>query len=149
MTTIRPAHAAELTTIERMLRDAGLPIAGVAAHIDGFLVAEHEGVIVGCAGLERYGGAALLRSVAVAPGMRGTGLGQRLTSATIETARAQGLTTLALLTETAEEFFPRFGFVLVARSDLPGSLHASEELRGACGVSAKAMLLNLSADAPR
>jgi amino-acid N-acetyltransferase len=148
MTTLRPARSDELSAIETVLRDAGLPVAGVAAHLDGFVVAEHEGAVVGCAGLERYGDAALLRSVAVTPEMRGTGLGQRLTSACIDTARANGIVSLALLTETAEEFFPKFGFVLVDRSELPDALQASEELRGACPASAKALLLHLSA-APR
>jgi amino-acid N-acetyltransferase len=148
MTTIRPARTGELAVIETALREAGLPVAGVAAHLDEFVVAEHEGAIVGCAGIERYGHAALLRSVAVAPHMRGTGLGQRLTAACIDAARAQGISALALLTETAENFFPRFGFTLVDRAELPAELHASDELRGACPASAKAMLLYLPA-APR
>jgi len=148
MTTIRRARTGELSLIETVLRDAGLPVVGVAAHLDGFVVAEHDGAIVGCAGVERYGDAALLRSVAVTSGMRGTGLGQRLTAACIDATRADGISSLALLTETADEFFPRFGFALVERSDLPDVLNASEELRGACPASARAMLLHLSA-APR
>jgi amino-acid N-acetyltransferase len=143
MVTIRPARARELPAIEATLRDAGLPLAGVADHLHEFIVAEHEGTIAGCAAIERYGAAGLLRSVAVTSKMRGTGLGQRLTSASIDAARERGLTSLALLTETAEGFFPRFGFVFVARADLPEALHASEELRGACPASAKVMLLDL------
>jgi amino-acid N-acetyltransferase len=143
MTTIRRVSDGDLAAVQTLLRDAGLPLAGVDVHLDGFVVAEESGAIVGCAGLERYGDAALLRSVAVAPALRGAGLGQRLTAACIDAARAAGITKLALLTETAEGFFPRFGFTAVARTSLPEALHESEELRGACPATAKAMLLNL------
>ena len=148
MVTIRSARRGDLAAIEAVLRDAGLPVVGVQEHVDEFIVAEQDGALVGCAGLERYGDAGLLRSVAVTSNMRGTGLGQRLTAASIDAARSQGITSLALLTETADGFFPRFGFAPVARADLPTALHASEELRGACPASARAMLLNLAA-APR
>ncbi|MCI0572486.1 MAG: hypothetical protein L0Y66_17160 [Myxococcaceae bacterium] len=46
---------------------------------------------------------------------------------------------LYLLTTTAAESFPRFGFTHVDRSSLPPELHASEELRGACPASAVVM----------
>ena len=144
MISIRPARRTELPAIQALLRESGLPVAGVDAHVDEFLVAEEDGGLVGCAAVERYGDAGLLRSVAVRASMRGTGLGQRLTEACIDAARAKGLTTLSLLTETAEKFFPRFGFVAVEQRALPDALKASEELRGACPASARAMILELA-----
>jgi amino-acid N-acetyltransferase len=48
---------------------------------------------------------------------------------------------LALLTETADEYFPRFGFTAVERTELPVELEASPELRGgACVTTAGALL---------
>jgi amino-acid N-acetyltransferase len=142
MTTIRPAESDDFPAVAALLAEAGLPLAGVQAHIRDFVVAEAVSVI-GCAGLERYGEAALLRSVAVAESARGAGIGQRLTRACIDAARASGVATLVLLTETADEFFPRFGFVAVERAALPEAVQQSEEFRGACSTTAVAMVLGL------
>jgi len=93
--------------------------------------------------VEVYGAAGLLRSVAVHPGQRGTGLGQALTRAAADLARGAGVEELYLLTTTAEGFFPRLGFERVERGELPAALGASAELRGACPASAVAMRLRL------
>jgi amino-acid N-acetyltransferase len=47
---------------------------------------------------------------------------------------------VALLTETADGWFPRFGFRPVPREALPAALSASAELRGACPATARALL---------
>lgn len=143
-TTLRRANAADRDPIRTLLTDARLPLAGLDAQVANFFVAEQGGTIVGCAGLERYGRTALLRSVAVVPALRGTGLGKRLTAACIDDARARGIGAVALLTETADAFFPRFGFSVVPRAALPDELRASEELKGACPDSAVSMLLELT-----
>jgi amino-acid N-acetyltransferase len=74
---------------------------------------------------------------------RGTGLGQRLTRAALELARGRGVSNIYLLTTTAGQFFPRFGFVPIPRSELDPALQQSEESRGACPASALAMLAHL------
>jgi amino-acid N-acetyltransferase len=125
-----------------VLAEAGLPLAGLETHLLDFVVAEAASVI-GCAGLERYGETALLRSVAVTVSARGTGLGQRLAAACIDAARTSGITTLVLLTETSGGFFSRFGFTAVPRGSLPKGVLQSEQFRGACPVSAVAMVLEL------
>jgi hypothetical protein len=53
-----------------------------------------------------------------------------------------------LLTETAAEYFTRFGFAPVDRDRLPDSLGESAQLRGACPDSAQAMLRPALTDAP-
>ena len=144
--SLRGATRADWDAIAALLGACGLPLAGAEPHVEAFVVATRGDAVVGCAGLERHGTAALLRSVAVAPAARGTGLGVALVEAAVARARASGVHTLALLTTTAERFFPRFGFRVVPRAALPESLHASEELRGACPASAVAMRLDLRAD---
>ena len=47
---------------------------------------------------------------------------------------------VALLTETAAGWFPRFGFHLVDRAALDPALAASAELAGACPATAQAFL---------
>jgi amino-acid N-acetyltransferase len=142
---IRPARAAELPAVLRLLADAGLPGDGVADHFPhAFLVADGAGALDGLIGVEVYGDAGLLRSAVVRPERRGTGLGQRLARAAVDWARERGVRHLFLLTTTAEEFFPRIGFERVERTELPDSLGASAELRGACPATAVAMRLPLA-----
>lgn len=87
----------------------------------GHFLLEFDGeTLVGCAGLEVYGDAGLLR-----PEYRSRGVAGRLVRALLEQARRQGLKSLA------EGYFLRYGFARVGREQLPPALHASEEFRGA------------------
>jgi len=70
---------AELSeALRAALSAAGLPLDGAAEHLADFIIAERDRTIVGCAAVERYGDAGLLRSVAVAESERGHGLGAAL-----------------------------------------------------------------------
>ncbi len=100
---------------------------------------ETSGAVLGVAGLERYGNVGLLRSVAVGDNLAGNGLGTALVRALLERAREGGVRDVFLLTTTAPDWFPRFGFTVARREELPEVLNASEELRGACPSSAVAM----------
>ncbi|HVP61087.1 MAG TPA: arsenic resistance N-acetyltransferase ArsN2 [Myxococcaceae bacterium] len=140
---VRQATPGDWPAIERLLSDRDLPAAGARAHLGTFLVAAEGSLVVGCAGIERYGDVGLLRSVAVAKTLAKHGLGAKLVTALLETARGLGLRALYLLTTTAAGYFPRFGFETIPRDALPASLAASEELRGTCPASAVAMRLIL------
>lgn len=142
---IRAATAHDLAAVHALLRSAALPLDGVPDDLAHFLVAELQGAVVGVIGLERYGDTALLRSAAVAQAMRGHGLGERLVHALLEAARATGIRELTLLTTTAEQWFPRFGFARIAREEANAALQASAEFRGACPASATTMRLRLEA----
>ena len=72
-----------------------------------FIVAEREGELIGVAGLEVYGASALLRSVAVEDGWRGSGVGKALIDRALDQARQAGIEDVFLLTTTAERYFPR------------------------------------------
>ncbi len=136
---VRVARPADLPAVLRLLGAASLPLDGVEAHFSDFLVAEVDGQVAAAGGLEVYGDAALLRSVVVSPSVRGLGLGRRLTEALVEHATKRGAPSLYLLTTTAEDYFPRLGFVRITRDALPQGLHASAELRGDCPQSAVVM----------
>ena len=144
MPTIRPAVRTDLPSVLGLLRDAGLSIPGVEEHFDSFLVAEREGRIVGTIGLELRGEHALLRSAVVEPGERGSGIGAALFQRVAELARAKGVTTLVLLTSSAEGYWARHGFERIAREDAPPAVRVSAEFNGACPASAAAMRLALS-----
>jgi amino-acid N-acetyltransferase len=129
--TTQRATAADLDELLALLDSAGLPGEGVAEFLGGFLVArDASGRLVGCAGAERYGDVALLRSAAVAPDLQRSGLGSRLVRALIERERGEGVREVALLTTTARDFFARkFGFAEAARADYEDRLAASPEWR--------------------
>jgi N-acetylglutamate synthase-like GNAT family acetyltransferase len=140
---LRPATQADWPGIEAMLTGADLPLAGARDHLGDFFVVTSDG-IVGCIGLERYGNAGLLRSLAVSTAHRDHGYGRALVDACVHHARSTGVETLALLTTTAEPFFARLGFMRVQRDQVPAAVQASMEFRGACPASAVAMLLDLA-----
>jgi amino-acid N-acetyltransferase len=141
---IQAAKTTDLPDILTLLKAAALPVVGIENHIETALVARDSEQLLGCAAVEVYGQAGLLRSVAVAAGRRGEGLGERLTNAALELARQRGVRTVYLLTTTASQFFPRFGFTTIPRSEVDPALAQSEELRGACPASALAMRTTLS-----
>lgn len=142
---LRAARAEDWPGIERLLDARHLPRAGARAHLGEFVVLARGDTIAGCAGIERYGDAGLLRSVAVSEELGGKGLGAELVRGCVARARQLGLRGLYLLTTTAAGYFPRFGFETISREALPAALAASEELRGACPASAVAMRLTLRA----
>jgi len=144
MITIDMAHNNDWPEIVALLQESGLKEDGLAEHLGTALVARNNGRLVGVAALEVYGTAALLRSLAVAAGMRGQGLGQRLTQATLDLARQKGVDSVYLLTETAERFFPRFGFQRVSRADVPPSVQSSIEFNGMCPVSCAVMMASMA-----
>lgn len=137
--SLRPARSGDFAQVIRLLGVAGLPTAGVPASLTDFFVAEDRGQIVGAIGMERYGQAALLRSAVVAPAARGTGVGAALVCRMLGHARECGVEELYLLTTTAGDYFPRFGFGTVARAEVPSGVRESVEFRDACPSSAVVM----------
>jgi amino-acid N-acetyltransferase len=136
---IRRAVRSDRAAVESLLRANALPLDGVHEHFGSFVVATSGSKVIGTAGVELHGESALLRSVAVAPDFRGTGLGTRLTDAALALAAAAGATSVSLLTTTATPFFAARGFAVVPWSALPSSLSGSSELTGACPSTATAM----------
>jgi len=140
---IRDARPADSGTIKSLLRDAELPLEGIAEV--RFAVAEHDGRIIGSAGLEIHGDSGLLRSVAVEPGWRGHGVGEALVRAVLDAAAMCKLDPVVLLTTTAPDWFPRFGFERIERHDVPQPLLESVEFTRACPATATVMRCSLAA----
>jgi amino-acid N-acetyltransferase len=137
------AQPADLPDVLALLESSGLPVAGLAQHLESTVVIRDGPRLVGCAAIEPYGTTALLRSVAVEPSHQGRGMGTRLTEAAIALARERGIRTLYLLTETATDFFTRFGFTVIPRDDVAAAVRASVEFTSACPASAIAMVREL------
>jgi amino-acid N-acetyltransferase len=137
------ATQADLENILELIGQNNLPKAGIAEHLHNFIVALEQDKIIGCAGLEIHSDAGLLRSVAVASDYQKQDLGTKLIEGILDLAAYHQLTTLSLLTETAKDYFLRFGFLEVSRPELPESLKNSAEFKGACPDSAVAMMVTL------
>ena len=139
-TNIRRGRPADLADISKLLSGAGLPTADLAgAQEFQTWVFDDRGSIVGVIGLERFGRAALLRSLAVAPVRRNRGLGRRLVARLEHDARAEGITQLVLLTETAEAFFRGLGYIVTDRRSVSGEIKQSAQFRSLCPASAVCM----------
>ncbi|MEW6522780.1 MAG: arsenic resistance N-acetyltransferase ArsN2 [Bacillota bacterium] len=137
---IRPACPGDLRDIEELLALLGLPTDGVSSHIANFLVAD-GGAILGVAGVEHHGDFALLRSVAVSPGLKQWGLGTRLVGTMLKKLQATGTRAVYLLTMGAASFFTRFGFTSAQRHEAPTAIRNSPEFAVICPESAQCMVL--------
>ena len=138
---IEPAAPSDLDAINTLLVASKLPVEGLAAHLANTLVVRDGLRVVGVAALEMYAGGALLRSVAVDERMRGRGVGQRLVEAALARARQLDVPAVFLLTETAEAFYPRFGFTRISRDEVPDDVKQSVEFASLCPASATVMRL--------
>lgn len=90
-------------------------------------------------GFEPHGGDGLLRSMVVAQGERGAGLGGQLLAQVETRAREAGVSTLFLLTETAERFFAARGYARVPRDSVPAAIAATAEFSALCPDTAVCM----------
>ena len=138
-TVVRQATPGDLAGVEELLTRSGLPLDGVREALPTFVVAQAGDQIIGVAGLEVCCDNALLRSVAVADPWRSHGVGRALVTRVIADAEARGIPALYLLTTTADQFFPRFGFERIERTAVPRTVQSSVEFTSACPSSATVM----------
>jgi amino-acid N-acetyltransferase len=142
---VRRARLDDLPDIEALLKACALPTDGVAQVLrttpEQFLVAHDAShALIAVAGVEGHGVHGLLRSVAVHPNARTRGVGAALVEQLVAEADASGRTALFLLTTTAEDYFPRFGFARTERAHVPGDIAGTVEFAGACPASAVVMV---------
>lgn len=128
---IRPAIAADLKMSVELLSEAGLPTADLDANSLA-LIAERNETFCGAIGLEAYGEIALLRSLVVARGARGGGVGPALVTALETQCHVAGVNELWLLTIDADGFFFRLGYQTRDRADAPESIRNTREFSGLC-----------------
>ena len=132
-----PVRPEETDQVAELLIAAQLPTTGLADAWRTWVAVDGD-QLVGTASLERHGDAYLLRSVAVRSDQRGRGIGAELVGTAL--AAAEAGRPVALLTETAAGWFPRFDFRPVDRAALDPALAASAEFAGACPATAQAFV---------
>ena len=124
----------------RLLEASGLPTADLEpGHFEGFLGCGDSARPSGAIGLEAHDGHGLLRSLVVAPDLRGGGCGKALVAGIEARARELGLADLYLLTETAQPFFAALGYEVVERGSVPEPIRATREFSSLCPDSATVM----------
>jgi len=135
--------------VERILSEAGLPVSDITAeHLDFFFGYGAEREPDGVIAIEPYGKTALLRSLAVVPLRRNTGVGTSLVTHIEQWARQQGIESLYLLTTTAEPFFTHLGYVRTSREEAPLSIQNTKEFSSLCPASSAFMVKQLQANQP-
>jgi amino-acid N-acetyltransferase len=133
---------ASLFEVKALLEVNGLPTGDLS--LDVRLLGERDGDrLVGVVGLEARGVVGLLRSLAVEPDRRGTGLGSELVTALEKVAAGNGITDLYLLTTTAEAFFARRGYQRVPREAAPAGIRGTAEFSSICPASSAFMTKRL------
>jgi amino-acid N-acetyltransferase len=114
---LRRATAADVPRMIELIAGANLPPLFVAENLEGFVAAEREGAVVGCAGIELFGQCAVIRSVVIDEAVRGTGLGRRVYEALLAKAAAALVTDLYLFTEDARDFWEHVDFQVITFED--------------------------------
>ena len=123
--------------LRALLERCGLPIADLAASASlQCYGVQRDGRLLGVVALESYDAVALLRSLAVAPEARGSGLGQALVRFAEREAAARHIGRLYLLTNTAAPFFAKLGYQATARETAPPAIRMSAQFSGLCPASA-------------
>jgi amino-acid N-acetyltransferase len=116
-----------------------LPVADLPQMLENFIVAIQDGSVVGVGGIEVYGNYGLLRSLAVYPNNRSTGIAGKLLERLDKMSKQQGLKELYLLTETAPAYFEQKHYIEITRDDVPNEVRQSSEFSHVCPVSAIVM----------
>jgi amino-acid N-acetyltransferase len=123
----------------RLLDTCGLPHADLdtrAVRLFGLYFDDELAAMVGIEASRETGKAGLLRSLAVAPPHRGTGLGAVMTAHAEHRADELGLDALYLLTTGAAGFFRRLGYRIADRMEAPEAIRATAQFAGMCPASA-------------
>jgi amino-acid N-acetyltransferase len=124
--TVRKATVSDVPAIQRLVNDyAGqgvmLPrsLHSLYDNLRDYFVAVAGEEVVGCGALHiSWADLAEIRSLAVSPALRGSGIGARLVEEALGEARSLGVDRVFVLT-FAQDFFLRQGFALVDKSELP------------------------------
>jgi len=122
-----------------LLAAADLPTDDLGAPTSALIGAFEGDTLVGVVGMQTCGAVGLLRSLAVSPGRRGTGLAGMLCERVFEMAVHHSMPALWLLTTSARDYFTRHGFAVVPRNEAPEEIRATAQFSSLCPSSAHVM----------
>ncbi len=123
LTSLVPCSGNDLVAVRSLLEEAGLGGMDIKRDmLRHFVAVKNGGTLIGCGGLVPLGKNGLLRSIALVETHRGSGMGTAVVQALERRARHRGITTLFLLTATAETFFRSLGYTAASPDDAPGTI---------------------------
>ena len=131
MIDLQPATDAELPELVEFLTTADLTLSGLdAATVRLWILRGSNGAIRGTTGFELSDDAthALIRSVAVAPGARGAGLGLRLARFALDAAAAAGAKRAWLFSRRSGQFWQKLGFEPADLDELAEALASTHQV---------------------
>lgn len=141
---IEEAGICDRDAIAALLAASELPVPGPEDGPVPMLVVREGDAVVACAGWERHGSRALLRSLAVRRSHRGQGHGRRLAEAVVTRLAGAGSEEVWLLTTTAAGLFEKLGFTRAERAAVPPDVARSREITLPACSSAVVMRRGLS-----
>lgn len=141
---LRTGTERDASHIHALLERSGLPTSDLEVSQPQFIVLCEGAQIIGAGALQPFGSIALLRSVAVEPRLRGSGLGRMLVQELERRAYASDIAQLVLLTQTAKRFFEYQSYQVIDRQQVPQAVQGSEEFRSLCPASAICMVKMLA-----
>lgn len=110
------SYSADGTLLPRTLPE-------ICENIRDFVVAEEDGLIIGCGALHLYGvHLAEIRSIAVDPSYQGGGAGRQIVEKLLAHAKKHHVSCVCLFTRIPE-FFARLGFSSAVRDQLPDKVY--------------------------
>ncbi len=115
--TYRHATHDDIAAITAVLEAAHLPARELEPFVESFIVAEKDGAVVACGGVEIHDDTAVIRSVAVDESMRGSGVGRALSMKLLAYALGRGSNDLYLFTADAWQFWQKIGFRDISLDD--------------------------------
>jgi amino-acid N-acetyltransferase len=140
---IRAATSKDFASLCNLLEAEHLPTIDLHKELPHFFLKTMDDKIVGSIGLELYGKSALLRSMMVTPHHRNEGIASELIGELLSYAKKNGVHDVYLITNTAEEFFSRKGFIKINRTEVNKEILSSQEFNGLCPTSSAVMQIRI------
>lgn len=141
--SIKQASSADYEMLCHILEEHHLPAKDCLAHLAHFFILELDQQTVGIGGLELHDQHGLLRSIVVLDNFRRRGIGKHLIKHIIKYASTNGVRSLYLITEDAQDYFNRLGFHAVDRSSVPQAIQQTQQFKCLCPASAVLMSMDI------
>lgn len=126
---LRRATPEDVPQLGALILSGDLPPLFIGEFLEGFIVADHDGEIVACGGLELYDDCGMIRSVVVDERLRGGGVGRAIARLLEDDARAYGARVVYLFTEHALPFWKRLGYDEIADEEWEDAPRAGWQYR--------------------
>lgn len=137
---IRPAQLSHFEEVVQFLHKVKLPTEDLSENsLAGFILAFDNSHLIGTAGIEYHNKYALLRSVAIDETQRNKKIAEALTKQILLEAESKGVCEVFLITNTADQYFEKQGFITVERVNVPIEIVTTQQFSTICPSSAVVM----------